>query len=189
MSLLNLIEEAQKSDLTSLEELLRRQEGFVFSMLFHLNASPDCIDDLAQEVMMRVARSIKNLKKKENFKCWITQIIYNVFYDDLRKKKRRPMLLSIDNFYEDAIDSHQKDIEDKKIHTEEKLKNIELNEVIRTAIVGLEEHFREVVVLRELEGLSYDRIAFVLNTNVGTVKSRLARARMKLRQKLKNYIE
>lgn len=184
-----LIEAAQTSDLTALEELLRRHEGLVFSMLYHLSPNTDNIDDLAQEVMLRIARSIKTLKSKENFKLWMSQIIYNVFYDDLRKKKRRPQVLSIDTFYEETPETPQKEIEDKSITPAEKVKNVELNQVIRNAIRGLEEHFREVVVLRELQGLSYEQIAVILNTNVGTIKSRLARARTKLRHKLKNYIE
>lgn len=189
LDLIMLIEEAQTSDSAALEELLRRHEGLVFSMLYHLSANIDNIDDLAQEAMMRVARSIKTLKNKENFKLWMNHIICNVFYDDLRKKKRRPQVLSIDNFYEDTPETPQKEIEDTSINPDEKLKNVELNLIIRNAIRGLEEHFREVVVLRELQGLSYEQIAKILDTNVGTVKSRLARARTKLRQKLKNYIE
>ena len=189
LDILILIESAQASDIDALEELLRRHEGLVFSTLYHLGPQVDNIDDLAQEVMLRIARSIKTLKRKENFKLWMNHIIYNVFYDDLRKKKRKPQILSIDNFYEDTPETPQKEIEDKRITPAEKIKNIELDIIIRNAIRGLEEHFREVVVLRELQGLSYEQIAKILDTNVGTVKSRLARARTKLQKKLKKYIE
>lgn len=184
-----LIEEAQASNTAALEEIIRRHEGLVFSTLYHLKASPENIDDLSQEVMLRIARSIKNLKYKENFKLWMNQIIYNVFYDELRKKKRRPQVLSIDNFYEETPETPQKEIEDTGLHPDEKMKNSELDLTIRNAIRGLEEHFREVIVLRELQGLSYEQIANILDTNVGTVKSRIARARTKLQEKLKNYID
>lgn len=189
MDLFLLIEEAQGSNQVALEELLRRHEGMVFSTLYHLSANIDNIDDLAQEVLMRIARSIKTLKRKENFKLWMNHIIYNVFYDELRKKKRRPQVLSIDNFYEETPETPQKEIEDLRIHPDEKMKNTELESVIRTAIRDLEEHFREVVVLRELQGLSYEQIAKILDTNVGTVKSRIARARSKLQERLKEYID
>lgn len=189
MDLFALVEEAQTSNLAAMEELLKRHEGLVFSTLYHLKANSENVDDLAQEVMMRIAKSIKMLKQKEYFKIWMNHIIYNVFYDDLRKKKRRPVVLSIDNFYEETPETPQKEIEDTTIHPDEKMKNSELDLIIRNAIRDLEEHFREVVVLRELQGLSYEQIARILDTNVGTVKSRIARARTKLQAKLKDYIE
>jgi len=189
MSLTDLIEEAQSSDLLALQELLRRQEGLISSTLYHISSNADNIDDLSQEVLMRIAKSIKTLKKKEHFKVWMNQIINNVFYDDLRRKKRRPNLLSIDTFYDESSDTTQKEIEDTAIHPDEKMNNTELDLIIRNAIRDLEEHFREVIVLRELQGLSYDQIAKTIGSNVGTVKSRISRARARLQEKLKDYVE
>jgi RNA polymerase sigma-70 factor (ECF subfamily) len=189
MDLISLIEAAQASNLLALEEILRRQGNIVYSSLYHLSPFIDNIDDLSQEVLMRIARSIKTLKKKETFKFWMNQIISNVFYDDLRKKKRKPNAVSIDSFYDDLSDNTQKEIEDKTINIEEKLKNSELDIIIRNSIRGLEEHFREVVVLRELQGLSYEQISRIVGVNIGTVKSRIARARIKLQDKLKYYVE
>lgn len=189
MDLLALIEEAQTSDQLALEELLRRHENIVFSMLYHLNPNTDNLEDLSQEVFMRIAKSIHTLKRKENFKLWLNQIIYNVFYDYLRRKKRKPSIVSIDSFYDESSDTSQKEIEDCSIAPEEKLKNTELDVIIRNAIRALEEPFREVIVLRELQELSYEQIAKILNTNIGTVKSRIARARARLQEKLRYYIE
>ena len=189
MSLTDLIEAAQASNLLALEELLRRQGNIVYSSLYHMSPTSDNIDDLSQEVLMRISRSIKTLKKKENFKFWMNQIISNVFYDDLRRKRRKPNAISIDSFYDEMSDNTQKEIEDKAINIEEKLKNSELDIIIRNSIRGLEEHFREVVVLRELQGLSYEQISRIIGVNIGTVKSRIARARNKLQEKLKYYVE
>ncbi len=189
MSLTDLIEAAQASNLLALEEVLRRQGNIVYSSLYHMSPTIDNIDDLSQEVLMRIARSIKTLKKKENFKFWMNQIISNVFYDDLRRKRRKPNAISIDSFYDDMPDNAQKEIEDKAINIEEKLNNSELDIIIRNSIRGLEEHFREVVVLRELQGLSYEQISRIIGVNIGTVKSRIARARSKLQEKLKYYVE
>lgn len=189
MDLLTLIGEAQASDQLALEELLRRHENTVFSVLYHLNSDSDNLDDLSQEVFMRIAKSIHTLKRKENFKLWLNQIIYNVFYDYLRRKKRKPSIISIDSFYDESSDNTQKEIEDSSIAPDEKLKNTELDVIIRNAIRELEEPFREVIVLRELQDLTYEQIARILQTNIGTVKSRIARARAKLQEKLKYYIE
>lgn len=189
MSLVDLIDAAQASNLLALEEILRRQANIIYSSLYHMGHTLDNIDDLSQEVLMRIARSIKTLKKKEQFKFWMNQIINNVFYDDLRRKKRKPSAISIDSFYDEVSDNTQKEIEDKAISLDEKLTNSELDIVIRNSIRGLEEHFREVVVLRELQGLSYEQISRIVGVNIGTVKSRIARARSKLQEKLKNYVE
>lgn len=189
MGLIDLIEAAQASNLLALEEILRRQSNIIYSSLYHMSPNIDNIDDLSQEVLMRIARSIKTLKKKENFKFWMNQIISNVFYDDLRRKKRKPSAISIDSFYDDVSDNTKKEIEDKTMSTDEKLRNSELDVIIRNSIKGLEEHFREVVVLRELQGLSYEQISRIVGVNIGTVKSRIARARSKLQEKLKVYVE
>ncbi|MDD3419624.1 MAG: sigma-70 family RNA polymerase sigma factor [Candidatus Gastranaerophilales bacterium] len=189
MDLMLLIDEAQGSDWVALEELLRRHSGIIYSTLYHLGPSGQNIDDLSQEVLMRIAKSIKSLKKKEHFKLWMNQIIYNVFYDDLRRKKRKPNMFSIDSFYDEPSEFQSKEIEDTSIHPDEKIKNFELDVLIRKSIRELEEPFREVVVLRELQGLSYEQIARILDTNIGTVKSRIARARAKLQEKLKDYLD
>ena len=189
MDTIDLIEAAQASNLLALEELLRRQGNVIYSSLYHMSRNIDNIDDLSQEVMMRIARSIKTLKKKEQFKFWMNQIISNVFYDDLRRKKRKPSAISIDSFYDEVSDNTQKEIEDKAMSADERLTNSELDIVIRNSIRDLEEHFREVVVLRELQGLSYEQISRIVGVNIGTVKSRIARARSKLQEKLKNYVE
>jgi len=189
MDLMALIEASQASNLLALEELLRRQGNIIYSSLYHMSHNIDNIEDLSQEVLLRIARSIKTLKKKEQFKFWMNQIISNVFYDDLRRKKRKPSAISIDSFYDDVSDNTQKEIEDKAMSADERLTNSELDVIIRNSIRGLEEHFREVVVLRELQGLSYEQISRIVGVNIGTVKSRIARARSKLQEKLKQYVE
>lgn len=189
MSQIELIEASQASNLLALEELLKRQANIIYSSLYHMSPNIDNIEDLSQEVMLRIARSIKTLKKKENFKFWMNQIISNVFYDDLRRRKRKPSAVSIDSFYDDLSDNTQKEIEDRTTSIDEQLRNSELDVIIRNSIKELEEHFREVVVLRELQGLSYDQISRIVGVNIGTVKSRIARARTKLQEKLKSYIE
>jgi RNA polymerase sigma-70 factor (ECF subfamily) len=189
MDLVHLVEDAQNADWAALEEILRRQSGIIHSTLYHLARGDENIDDLSQEVLMRIAKSIGTLKRKENFKIWMNQIIYNVFYDELRRKKRKPSTFSIDSFYDDTPEFQTKEIEDTAIHPDEKMNNFELDNLIRKSIKELEEPFREVVVLRELQGLSYEQIARILDTNIGTVKSRIARARARLQEKLKDYLD
>lgn len=192
MDIIELITKCQSDDKLALEELIRRYEKIVYNTLYHLDPNRIDIADIAQEVLFRMARGIKSLKKPVTFKFWLNQIITNLFYDELRRKTRRLATISIDAPYMEGSDEESnpsRDIADTGKMPEEKTLNKELDEVIRESIDNLPEQFRIVIVLRELQGLSYDEIAEITKTNVGTVKSRLARARAKLQDNIKPYLE
>ncbi len=191
MDLSELIIKCQHDDKLALEELIKRQERIVYNTLFHLDPNRIDIADIAQEVLFRMTKAIKTLKKPGTFKFWLNQIITNIFYDELRRKTRRLATISIDTPYlnmgEEEI-SQSRDIADTGKMPEERTLNKELNEVIKESINDLPEQFRIVIVLRELQGLSYDEIAEITKTNIGTVKSRLARARARLQDQIKPYL-
>jgi len=192
LELVELINKCQDDDKIALEELIRRQEKIVYSTLYHLDPNRTDIADIAQEVLFRMARSIKNLKKPVTFKFWLNQIITNLFYDELRRKTRRLSTISIDTPFMETGEEESgpgRDIMDKGIAPEEKTLSKELDDVIKQSIDDLPEQFRVVIVLRELQGLSYEEIAEITKTNIGTVKSRLARARGKLQEQIKPYLE
>ena len=115
---------------------------------------------------------------------------YNLFYDELRKKQRIPNSVSIESFWlnEDNNDNSVLNICDNTLKPDEKTLGKELTDIIRDTICKLPEHFRLVIILRELQGLSYEEIAKITRTNVGTVKSRISRARNKLQECLKPYL-
>ena len=191
LELKDLIEKCQLEDRLALEELVRRNERIVYSTLYHLDPNRTDIPDLAQEVLFRMARGVKNLKNPATFKFWLNQIITNLFYDELRRKTRRLATISMDAPYMDNGEESSaitRDIADIGKMPEEKTLGIELDKKIKDAIEKLPEQFRLVVVLRELQGLSYDEIAEITHTNIGTIKSRLARARAKLQEQIKPYL-
>ena len=188
---MELIEKCQQDDFIALEELVRRNEKIVYSTLYHLDPNRTDLADLAQEVLFRMARGVKKLRNPKTFKFWLNQIITNLFYDELRRKTRRLNTISIDTpFFESGDEemSQSRDIVDTGKVPEEKTLGSELDKVIKSAIEDLPEQFRIVIVLRELQGLSYEEIAEVTNTNIGTVKSRLARARAKLQEHIRPYL-
>jgi RNA polymerase sigma-70 factor (ECF subfamily) len=191
MDTTELIEKCQHGDNLAVEELIRRNEKVVYSTLYHLDPKRTDIADIAQEVLFRMARGIKNLKKPATFKFWLNQIITNLFYDELRRKTRRVATISIDAPYktngEEEINP-SRDIADTAKMPEEATLNKELDEVIKDSIKNLHEQFRIVIILREMQGLSYEEIADITKTNIGTVKSRLSRAREKLQQSIKPYL-
>lgn len=186
MTIEELVVLSQKDDFKALEELIRREQKNVFAAFSYLSKKRENVADLTQEALLRLARSIHTLKNPKNFKSWLNQIISNLFYDELRKKQRRPDIVSIDE--EENENSIKNRLPDKKCKPHEKCLSIELEQLIKEAIQDLPEQFRIAIILRELQGLSYDEIANVTNTSVGTVKSRIARARGKLQGELKSYI-
>jgi len=189
MSLEELIVLSQQDDFKALEELIRREQKNVFAAFSYLTEKRENIADLTQEVLLRVARNIKNLKNPKTFKSWLNTIITNIFYDELRKREKKPDTLSLDeSVCEDSELNIASLIQDKKCKPHEKCISNELEKIIREAIQNLPEHFRIAIVLREFQGLSYEEIARATHSSIGTVKSRIARARCKLQEGLKAYI-
>lgn len=177
---------SQKSDYRALEELIKREQKNIFATFAYLSKKRENIADLTQEALMRMARGLANLRNPKTFKSWLNQIVTNLFYDELRKVARKPQLVSIDNGNDDT--GYHTQIPDYRHKPAEKAMSMELDKMIKTEIQGLPEHFRIAIILRELQGLSYEEIASATHTTIGTVKSRIARARGKLQDGLKNYI-
>lgn len=184
MPLEEIVVLSQQDDFKALEELIRREQKNVFATFSYLSKKRENIADLTQEALLRVAKNIQTLKNPKNFKSWLNQIITNLFYDELRKKQRKPDVISIDCDETDI----KTQLPDKKCKPHEKCLTSELEKMIREAIQDLPEQFRIAIILRELQGLTYEEIAEVTNSNVGTVKSRISRARCKLQNDLKSYI-
>ncbi|MBY0449594.1 MAG: sigma-70 family RNA polymerase sigma factor [Cyanobacteria bacterium] len=189
-----LVLKAQAGDRLALEALVQRFQKRIYMSLYQLAPERNDIMDLTQDVLLRMCRSIHTLKNPKTFQSWINRIMTNLFYDQLRKVPRQLQTISLDApaSYEDsnssAIQASQ-DVVDTQPLPEHTLLNHELDQHIQRAIADLPEHFRTIVVLREIQGLSYDEIANILNTNIGTVKSRLARARQRLQEVLSPYIK
>ena len=189
MSLFELIIQAQQDDYDAIEELIKREQKNIFASFSYLGVAKENISDLTQEALFRMSKNIKKLKNPQLFKSWLGQIITHLFYDELRKKQRCPAAVSIDTYWcNDEDDDSTLNICDNHLKPDEKTAGKELTDIIREMICALPEHFRVVIILRELQGLSYEEIAEITKTNVGTVKSRIARARNKLQECLKPYI-
>jgi RNA polymerase sigma-70 factor (ECF subfamily) len=170
-------------------ELLRRYQSHVDRVLYHL--APDWQDraDLAQEVWVRVYRNIKRLQEPEKFRGWLSRIVTNLFYDELRKRKRNSNPLSLDAPLN--IDDREVDWElpSDTPGPDEEMTTQEFYAQLQSAIANLPEAFRVTIVLREIEGMAYEEIAEMMGVSLGTVKSRIARARQRLQSQLQGYLE
>ncbi|MEM8780148.1 MAG: sigma-70 family RNA polymerase sigma factor [Cyanobacteria bacterium P01_G01_bin.49] len=170
-------------------ELLRRYQSHVNRILYHL--APDWQDraDLAQEVWIRVYRNIKRLNEPVKFRGWLSRIATNLFYDELRKRKRVSHPISLDAPRRVDDGEIEWDIVSDYPSPDDNLATREFYDRLQVAIADLPEAFRTTIVLREIEGLAYEEIAEMTGVSLGTVKSRIARARAKLQSILQQYLD
>ncbi len=170
-------------------ELVRRHQADVDRILYHL--APDWSDrhDLAQEVWIRVYRHIRRLKEPIKFRGWLGRITTNLFYDELRKNKRHQRPLSLDAPLSLGDHTVEWDVASNAEGPQELLVQQEFYEVLQQAMQDLPPVFRETIVLREIQGLAYEDIAALTGVSLGTVKSRIARARCRLQESLKPYLQ
>ena len=182
-----IISMCQLGDMIAFKELVKRYQKVVFAFLYQLAPEWEDLNDLSQEVFIRVFRGIHSLKSPHAFKSWINQIVVNIFYDELRKRPKHNKNLSIDQAFEqdDFNTEIQREIVDTSSVPEQVFSNTELKQVLQNAISQLPEQYRTVIVLRELKGLQYEEMATLLNCAIGTIKSRLSRAREKLQEIIK----
>lgn len=179
----------QRKDQAALEELVRRHQRTVFSLLYNLAPDWSDIADLAQEVFIRVWKGIDRLQNPRSFRSWLGQIVTNLFYDELRKAHRHTRFISLDQSTDvDDENDVTRDIPDHGPGPDEVVHRQEMAEAVRTAMAGLPPQFRSTIVLREIEGLTYEEIANITGADMGTVKSRMARARLKVQKQLKLHL-
>ncbi len=182
-------QEGLQPDRVAFSELLSRYKGHVDRILYHL--APDWQDraDLAQEVWIRVYRNIKRLKEPVKFRGWLSRIATNLFYDELRKRKRVSHPISLDAPRRVDDGEIEWDIESDYPSPDDNLATREFYDRLKVAIADLPEAFRTTIVLREIDGMAYEEIAQMTGVSLGTVKSRIARARTKLQSVLQQYID
>ncbi len=162
--------------------LVKRYEKRVFNILYLQLGPINDLEDLAQEVFLRIFKNINKFRGEAQFSTWLYRIVLNLSYDYKRKNKN---IFSLDeNIDEESEEVFENIIPTTEDDPEKTLERMELRIKIRKAIKSLSKEYQEVLILREFEGLSYEEIAKILNCPMGTVESRLFRARDELRKKL-----
>ncbi len=188
-NLIELIKLAQNDDKSALSEIVKRYQGKIYDAFYSLNPQTD-LSDLTQEALLKMSKSIKTLKDPQKFNSWLQQIIHNLFYDTLRRKnKKKEYKVSNPINNHDDYDEFGPCVIDEKKTPDENTLSCELKMKINKAIRELPPLFKTIILLREIDGLSYEEIAELTNLNIGTVKSRIARARIKLKNELEPYLK
>lgn len=183
------IERLKTGDATAFDELVTNYSSNIYALLMRLTEDEEEARDLTQDTFLSALRSIKNFRGEADLKTWLYRIAVNESRNRFRwwKRRNKSSIISLDAENSFSQTPLSETISDSANNPEVETLRREREQALRKALSELSANFREVIVLRDIEGLSYEEVATALETNVGTVKSRIARGREELRKKLSGF--
>jgi RNA polymerase sigma-70 factor (ECF subfamily) len=181
-----LIESFLQGDENAFEELVRRYESQVYNLAYRLLGNPSDAFDASQEVFILLFRKLGTFRSEARFSTWLYRVTTNACRDF---RRRRKYALSLSGKGEEGEPEWEEVIPGRDINPDELLVRLELQKEVQSAIGRLPEKFREMVVLHDIEGYNYAEVSEILGISLGTVKSRLNRARRRLAADLKVIME
>lgn len=173
------VKRLKDGDAAEFERLVRTCEKRVYNLALRYTNNEADAADISQEVFLRVYRALPDFKEESSVTTWVYRITINTAIDLTRKKTHRREN-SLSGYGEDD-ETPERDIIDESFSPEMQYEKTELREAIGTAIAGLSEEHRKIIIMRDVDGMSYSEIGEILSLGEGTVKSRLFRARDRLR--------
>lgn len=182
-----LVRQAQAGDVRAFEELVVLYQDKVYNLSYYLAGNYADAQDLAQEVFVKAYTSLRSFRQDADLGTWLHRITVNLWLN-IRRRQKNSQVFSLD----DPVQTGEGEITrtvaavDPAGDPVEALEGKELQEKVQKALLSLPEEFRTVLVLREMEDYSYDDIAEVMQCSLGTVKSRLNRARQALKEKIRS---
>lgn len=174
-----LVNAARDGNREALDLLLRRHHGRINAVCRRIAGGTRDADDATQETLIKIVRSLDRFDGRSSFSTWAYRIATNTALDELRRRSRRPALHVVDS-------DHDGPVEQADARASARMDAVVDKMAIDAAIEALPEEYRVAVVLRDVADLDYDEIADVLGIPVGTVKSRIARGRSRLADRLGN---
>ena len=175
---LRLIHRVQAGDAEAFEALVRAHEKTVYNLALRMTGHPQDAEDMAQEAFLKAYRSLGDFRGESKFSVWLYRIVSNVCLDHLRRQSRRPA--SSLTAEDEEGESVQWDVPDESQSPEKLLERKLTREAVQRGLAALPQEQRQILLLREMRGLSYEEIGEILNLEPGTVKSRIFRARKRL---------
>jgi RNA polymerase sigma factor (sigma-70 family) len=185
---MTLVERVRQGDLSAYDDLVRRYQERIYATIYHMTSNHEDANDLAQEAFIKAFHAIKSFKGGSSFYTWVYRIAVNKTINFLKQRKNKAQM-SLDDL--DVNAEHDPDlvalISERTPRREINL--AELQEKLNVAMQKLSEPHRLVVTLHDVQGLSHEEIATILECNIGTVRSRLFYARQQLQAYLSDYLK
>lgn len=178
-----LVKRAQNGDVAAFEVLIEDYQKRIFSIAYRMIQHQEDAADLTQEVIVKIFKNLDKFKGDSKFSTWVYRIATNTCLDEIKKARRRTVY-SLDKEIETEDGSIAAELPDTAPTPEEAAEKNDIKKALYDAIQRLGKEHQTVIVLRDLQGLSYEEIAQILHCSVGTVKSRISRAREKLKKLL-----
>jgi RNA polymerase sigma-70 factor (ECF subfamily) len=182
----SLFSQVQRGDMHAFDMIVSRYKTRLYNCIFRLVGNPEMAEDLVQETFLRVYRNRNNYQATSNFSTWIYTIALNLARSELRKRKRR-QFFSLNSSANEDSNTEGFDLPDPGADPAEYLEQTELGKAIGHAIKQLPIKYRMVIVLRDIEELSYEQISEIMHCPTGTIKSRVNRARLRLQEMLRPW--
>jgi RNA polymerase sigma-70 factor (ECF subfamily) len=182
-----LVEKIKSGDTQAFDVLMKKYRERIFSVVYNMTSNREDAADLTQDVFIKAFRSIESFRGKCAFYTWLYRIALNTTITQLKKKRLR-RFFSFESMDEEAVPEDVVNALVSKVTTDKSLFLKELQEKLNEALQSLSIEHRTAVVLFEIEGLSHQEIAEVMECSEGTVRSRLHYAKQQLQARLQNYI-
>ena len=177
-----LVQQARQGDEGAFAALVEQNQGRIYHLALRMTGNPDDAAELCQEAFLNAWKGLGKFQGESSFSTWLYRLTQNVCIDFLRKQKRQQHVSL--TFSDDEDEGKELSVPDPEPLPEERVIFNEKQEAIRNAMNALPVDFREILELRVVRQLPYEQIAQIMDLPVGTVKSRLARARLQLKKRL-----
>lgn len=184
-----LVERFISGETDSFPMLVEKYKWQVYNIIYGIMGSRDEAEDLSQEVFIKIYKNLSHFKRKSKFYTWLYRITVNVCLSAKRKKSKSSHIISISRLSGVSTNQGEVELADESFSPQKIFRDRELAIKIRSAIDSLSGILRITFILREFEDLSYRELARIFRCSIGTVKSRLSRARESLRQTLTPYLK
>jgi RNA polymerase sigma-70 factor (ECF subfamily) len=183
-----LVHAAKAGDLEAFSQLVNRYDRNIFRIAQHITHNEEDAQDVVQDAFLKAYQNLEQFQENSKFYTWLVRIAVNEALMKLRKR-RTDRTVSLDEDVETEEGSMPREVADWSPNPEQLYGQSELGDILKKTIQGLPPGFRTVFVLRDVEGLSTEETAEMLNLSVPAVKSRLLRARLQLRERLARYFK
>ncbi len=181
----DLIEKFQRGDLYAYELIVKRYKDQLLNFVYRFLGNHEEAEDVVQETFLRVYRKRHAYQRVAKFSTWIYTIAGNLARTELRRRNRR-RIFSLSNL---GVEDKEYEISDDILSPERHTNTVLSEEIIQREINKLSPKFREVIILRDIQELSYEEISKIIRVPIGTVKSRVNRARLRLQGRLKHLLD